>query len=1101
MTRRIGRKLAAGAGLAVLLAAVAGHGGTVLGAEGTRFVSPGGSDTGDCIAAPCASIQYAVNASNAGDIIRVAEGVYVEDVMINKTVTLQGAGIEVSIISGAIGGNPATVHVAAMDVVVDGFTITRQGNNPTDWNDPGLNTAGVAILGLAARGEVRNSLVIGNRTGIEIDDSNGNFIHNNTIVDNRTGVAFRNQTDHTVLVENFISNNWTIGVLFLDGSGGGGVPVQSAAGSIFSNNSIENNWSAQIVDRQAGGSLPAPGTVNRKNFAGNWLGSIIPAVTSSDTSFELPYADLIPAHYGGTAFPTGAEFDVGGPASANLRLRPLLKDGRDYNVETTPGRGIVGFQGLFLEAIRDGNVARQALGTPPIKDWVLYSSNPSSTGEFRHGPATPPRGVGSLELQTTGPADSVAILNYEHVGTRLSDLDHISYSTYRLSGGPAALPSFRLEINPSGANDGTLATLVYEPVHDHPGELADTTWQVWDAYNEGTALWWSTADLRDSSNTLVACNPNGPLAVEPECAGKVYVPWATIVGALPNALISGGVGINQGGDALASTVDQLTIGVSAYDLIYDFEPKGSQTIEFDVLLDRRLGDDSFPLEGFATSGLPLTYTVEGPCSVEDDFFPPFPGVTLLGLGICTITASQPGNGFFESAPDVVRSFTIKKPLATLVLSNLVQVYDGTPRHATVTTTPVGLAGVSVTYDVLPSAPSDIGTYDVVASLDNPDYEAFEATGTLVILDNRESQAITAPSISSKTTIAPDFAFTASATSGLEVIFAASGPCAVSAAVGAGKNWTTTIAITGAGSCAITMLQAGNAQWAPATATRTFTIAKVNQKITFPTIASRSQSAPPFEVTATSNSGLPITFAAAGQCSLSSPTGTTATVTISGALGTCSITASQPGNADYNAAPSITRTFSITQNIVLASVAVSPTSFPGTCGSVVGKVSLNVKTPTPRTVSLASSSPLVVVPPTVVVPANQKTATFPISASDVSADVRGSVSATLDAITLQGSFTLRAPRIFSLALTPGLVTGGLSSSAIVTLDCKAAAGGVSVVVTSSSTRATVVGSPVLILEGQTTGSVTIDTTLGPLTAATIKATANGATKSAVLTIQP
>jgi hypothetical protein len=1091
--------------MAAVAVTAPGRSNAVLGATAAaRFVSPGGSDTGDCTQAACATIQYAVNASSPGDTVQVDVGTYVEDVTVDKAITLQGAGLQISIISGAIGGNPATVRVAAMGVVIDGFTITREGNNPADWNDPGLNTAGVAVFGQTSRAEIRNCLVLGNRVGIEIDDSNGNFIHNNIINVNRTGVLFRNQTDNSVLLENYINSNWTIGVVFVDGSGGTGTPTQSAANSIFSNNSIAENWSAQIVDRQAGGALPAPGTVNMKNFAGNWLGGIGPLVASTDTSFELPDSE-IPVDFGGTAFPTGPEFDVGGPASSNLRIRPFLKYGDDQDIETTAGRGITGFQGRFAEEVLEGHIARQGDNTPPTKDWVLYTSNATSAGEFRKGPGSPPLGAGSLELETTAPGDNVTFFNFEHDTTPLADINLMSYATYRVSGSASQVPSLRLQVHPNGPHNGTLTTLVYEPVHDHPGGVVDSTWQVWDAYKNGTALWWSTADLRDASNTLVACNPNGPLASELECAGKLYVSWSTIAAALPNAFIAGGLGVNQGagGEVLVAAVDQLRVGVVAYAITYDFEPKRFQEILFADLPDMRIGDNPNELEAIATSGLPVLFSAAGPCSVDDDDPNDFmnPPVVALGPGICTITASQPGSAFDEPAPDVVRSFTIRKRLATLTVSNLLQIYDGTPREATVTTVPAGLAGVAVTYDASPSAPIDVGYYDVVASLDHPDYEAFEATGTLIVMDARESQAITAPTISAKSTLAVDFSYTAYATSGLEVTFAAAGPCSVSPAVNLANRWMTTIGITGAGTCTITMLQAGNAQWAPATATRSFVISKANQKITFATIASRTQSAPPFDVTATSNSGLPITFTATGQCSLSNPTDTAVTVTLSGATGTCSITASQPGNGDYNPAASVTRTFSITPNVVLASVTVSPTSFAGTCAAVTGKVSLNVTTATTRTVTLVSSSPLVTVPATVDILPNQKTATFAIQTSDVSANVQGTISATLDAVTVQGGFTLRAPRIFSIALNPGLVIGGTSTTAIVTLDCKAPAGGLSVPVTSSNARASVVGSPLVIPEGASTGSVTVNTTAGPLATAAIKTTANGVTKSATLTIQP
>ena len=107
-------------------------------------------------------------------------------------------------------------------------------------------------------------------------------------------------------------------------------------------------------------------------------------------------------------------------------------------------------------------------------------------------------------------------------------------------------------------------------------------------------------------------------------------------------------------------------------------------------------------------------------------------VHLTAAGSCTITASQAGNANYNAAPDVDHTFAIAKGQATLALSDLSHTYDGTPKSATVTTTPAGLTVVSVTYDGSATAPTNAGSYAVVASLTNADYQATDATGTLVI---------------------------------------------------------------------------------------------------------------------------------------------------------------------------------------------------------------------------------------------------------------------------------------------------------------------------------------------------------------------------------
>lgn len=290
------------------------------------------------------TIQPAINGAASGDLIEVSSGTYTEDVIVNKSVTLQGEGPGSTTIIGPIGGSGSTVQISASNAVVDGFTITRAGNNLTDWNDPGLNTAAVAMQGQSFTGvRVSNNVITACRTGIDVNNSNGHTIRNNVITNNRTGLIFRNQTDNHLVAENEITNNWTVGVLFLDASSGTNSPVQTAANCSFTNNNISGNWYGQIVDRQTGGSLPLPGS-NPKNFEKNWLGTTSPTITTANSA-EPGYAAQIPVAFGGTATAPGGEPTVLGAASANVDINPFLASGTDTNVETTLGRGNFGFQG------------------------------------------------------------------------------------------------------------------------------------------------------------------------------------------------------------------------------------------------------------------------------------------------------------------------------------------------------------------------------------------------------------------------------------------------------------------------------------------------------------------------------------------------------------------------------------------------------------------------------------------------------------------------------------------------------------------------------------------------------------------------------------
>ena len=281
-------------------------------------------------------IQENVDISASGDVVLVGAGNYGEDVAINKSITLQGSGATNTTVTGQPGGDIATIRVAASNVNIKKLTVTRTGNNPTDWNNSNLNSAGIAVQSSPNSVEVTECTITGNRTGIDINNSNDNKIHNNTIDNNHTGIIFRNQTDNTSVQNNYITNNRTVGILFLDGSNGSNSPQQSAANSNFNYNDISGNWYAQVADRQTGGSLPAPGS-NIKNFKCNWYGSSTPTITTNATS-EPGYASLIPVAFGGSATAPGGQPDIAGPASANIKYITYLTSGTD----TDPSA--VGFQ-------------------------------------------------------------------------------------------------------------------------------------------------------------------------------------------------------------------------------------------------------------------------------------------------------------------------------------------------------------------------------------------------------------------------------------------------------------------------------------------------------------------------------------------------------------------------------------------------------------------------------------------------------------------------------------------------------------------------------------------------------------------------------------
>ena len=173
-----------------------------------------------------------------------------------------------------------------------------------------------------------------------------------------------------------------------------------------------------------------------------------------------------------------------------------------------------------------------------------------------------------------------------------------------------------------------------------------------------------------------------------------------------------------------------------------------------------------------------------------------------------------------------------------------------------------------------------------------------AAGTYhsLALFSKACQTISFGPIANRTFGDPDFGVSGTASSGLPVAFAASGSCSVS-----GES----IHLTGAGSCTITASQRGDANYnAAPDVSRGFAIAKAEQSISFGQLVNRTFGAPDFRVSAAASSGLVISLRATGNCIVSA-----SIVHLTGS-GSCTLIASQPGDANYNAAADVSRTFAI-----------------------------------------------------------------------------------------------------------------------------------------------------------------------------------------------
>jgi parallel beta-helix repeat protein len=242
---------------------------------------------------------------------------------------------------------------------------------------------------------------------------------------------------------------------------------------------------------------------------------------------------------------------------------------------------------------------------------------------------------------------------------------------------------------------------------------------------------------------------------------------------------------------------------------------------------------------------------------------------------------------------------------------------------------------------------------------------------------KQGQTISFPAIPNKTYGDPAFTLNATASSGLPVSYrVVSGPATVSG---------NTVTLTGSGTVTIEALQAGNTTYNAATPVQqSFTVSspaptsstttKQAQTITFGTLAYKTYNSPPFELTATSSSGLPVSYrVVSGPISISGNT-----VTITG-VGTATIEAYQPGNTTYNAATPVQRSFTIGK-------ASQTITFPAIANKTVGSA--------PFTLNATASSGL---------PVSYRVISGPATVSGNTVTITGAGTVTIEASQAGNAF--------------------------------------------------------------------------------------------------
>jgi N-acetylneuraminic acid mutarotase len=426
-------------------------------------------------------------------------------------------------------------------------------------------------------------------------------------------------------------------------------------------------------------------------------------------------------------------------------------------------------------------------------------------------------------------------------------------------------------------------------------------------------------------------------------AGSGATPTGTVA-FLDGATQLGASALSAAG-AATLTVNALSVGTHSIQASYagdsDFSAATStavsitvnpaaQTIAFVPLAAAvTYGAGPLALKASASSGLAVVFTATGLAIVSSG------NLAFTGTGTVVVTASQSGNGNYAAAAPVSQTVTVNKATPSVALTasansaaagstvtltatvtgsgavpgGTLTFYSGATALGTATLNGSGAASYT-------TAKLAAGKNSITANYGGDGNYAAATSPAISVAGNEVAQTITfGPPTSPITYGASPLTLNASASSGLAVVFTATGPATISG----GK-----LALTGAGTVVVTASQSGNDTYAEASpVSQTITVNKATPSAVLKASSNSGffgagllGSAITFTVTVTGTGAVP-----SGTVTFYSGTTALATAKLDGSgaasyttsklgVGKRSITASYGGNANYTATASAALTVTL-----------------------------------------------------------------------------------------------------------------------------------------------------------------------------------------------
>lgn len=640
------------------------------------------------------------------------------------------------------------------------------------------------------------------------------------------------------------------------------------------------------------------------------------------------------------------------PASITGVTSPMLGDQEVYAVSSVAGVNYTWSLSDKGTLTGSGNNASVFWNTPGSATLSVTPSNTCGNGVARNASITVNKISQSISFTLTSPVLANQVINLEATSTSGLPVMYVSSNT-----SVAEVVNNELILKASGAVNITASQVGDETFAAASPVIRSLT--INKANQAITFAGLSSATFGEGDVELEGTSDSGlPLSYTSSNTSVATISGnvITIVGAG-----SSNITATQGGDAIYNAATPVVRALLVN--------KASQSISFDPLSAKGINDPPFTLTATASSTLDVTYSSSNTsvATVSGNT------VTLVGEGTTIITASQAGNTNYLAATPVDQILEVNgKEAQSITFASLPAKTFG---DADFSLTATASSGLSVTYvssntsvaTISGTTVTIVGVGSTIITASQTGDATFNPANavqqTLVV--NRADQTISFSALENKLLSSSSFELTATASSSLPVTYTSSN---INVATVSG----TTVTLVSAGSATITALQDGNENYnaAPAVEQLLVVTDKQTQSITFNALIAKTFGDPSFDLSASASSGLGVSYESSN----------TSVATISGSIitivgaGTTTITASQAGNDEFDAATSVeqvlvvnkanqTITFSLpatasftdgTLNLIATTSANLPVSFVSSNASVATLSGNTLSFLTPGTVEITAS---------------------------------------------------------------------------------------------------------------------------------------------------